>query len=321
MNIKNMKWLPHPIKRASRWLNKEEGSITFEAALVMPLFIAFLFVFYAVIMAISSQMALQHLASQSAQKLANYMHPAALVGDYLNDKLSTGEQANFGDAAEGISELVYEVGSLLPHPLDTLLQEGAKGNYWPAANLAATVLGREVLEGIIIGSQDYSLLVEDNVSLVYLQLPDLIHYTDHNVIVALQYDLPFTLPFFGQRLSVREQAVQRVWLPDARSATFSIEEDDEAYIYITSLEPNPLKPGRKATIKAVTLPNSSISLDVIYKSGNSIAKNLGTTTSNDKGEVEWTWHVSGNTTPGLWTLRLTLTEKDYKVEQPFQVQK
>jgi len=321
MNIKNMKWLPHPIKRASRWLNKEEGSITFEAALVMPLFIAFLFVFYAVIMAISSQMALQHLASQSAQKLANYMHPAALIGDYLNDKLSTGEQANFGDAAEGISELVYEVGSLLPHPLDTLLQEGAKGNYWPAANLAATVLGREVLEGIIIGSQDYSLLVEDNVSLVYLQLPDLIHYTDHNVIVALQYDLPFTLPFFGQRLSVREQAVQRVWLPDARSATFSIEEDDEAYIYITSLEPNPLKPGRKATIKAVTLPNSSISLDVIYKSGNSIAKNLGTTTSNDKGEVEWTWHVSGNTTPGVWTLRLTLTEKDYKVEQPFQVQK
>lgn len=321
MNIKKLRWLPHPIKRACRWLNKEEGSITFEAALVMPLFIAFLFVFYAMIIAISSQMALQHLASQSAQKLANYMHPAALAGDYINDKFSSGEQASFGDATEGFSELVYEVGSLLPHPLDVLLQESAKGNYWPAANLAATVVGRQVLEGIIIGGQDDSLLIEDNVHLVYLQLPDLIHYTNYDVVVALQYDLPFTLPFFGHRLSVREQAVQRVWLPDARSATFSIEEEDEAFIYITSLEPNPLKPGRKATIKAVTLPNSSISLDVIYKSGSSIAKNLGTTTSNDKGEVEWTWHVSGNTTPGVWTLRLTLTEKDYKVEKPFQVQK
>jgi len=321
MNIKIMKWLPRPIKRGCRWLHREEGSITFEAALVMPLFIAFLFVFYAVITAISSQMALQHLASQSAQKLANYMHPAALVGDYVNEKLSSGEQADFGDAAEGLSELVYEIGSLLPHPLDVLLQEGSKGNYWPAANLAATVLGRDVLEGIIIGGEDYSVLVEENVKLVYLQLPDLVHYTDHNVIVALQYDLPFTLPFFGHRLSVREQAVQRVWLPDARPATFSIEEEEDAYIYITSLEPNPLKPGRKATIKATTLPNSSISLEVIYKSGSSVAKNLGTTTSNDKGEVEWTWHVSGNTTPGIWTLRLTLLEKDYKVEKPFQVKK
>jgi len=321
MFIKKWKWSLRHIKRYRAELRHEDGSITFEAALVMPIFIAFLFVFYVVIMAISAQMTLQHIASQSAQKLANYMHPAGLAADYLNERLNANEQASFGDATEGVSELVYELGELLPHPLDQLLKEGAKGNFWPAANLATTVLGRELLEGVIIGDNHYAFLDEDQIKLVYLQLPDLVHYTDHNVIVALQYDLPFSLPFFGHRLSVREQAMQRVWLPDSQSASFSIEDEQDAYIYVTSIEPNPLKPGRKATVKAVTLPNSSISLEVLYKSGSSVARNLGTTTSNDKGEVEWTWHVSGNTTPGMWTLRLKLAEPEYSLEQPFQVKK
>lgn len=322
MLIKDPSLFPLHIKRKSRQLANEDGSITFEAALVMPLFIVFLFFFYVLIMAISAQMALQQLASQSAQRLANYIHPVALTSNYINNELLPNEQGSYRNADEGVAELVYELGEMLPHPLDTIVKEGAKGNYWPATNLATTVIGQELLEQLIVGSAQHPVLDKKGIKLVYLQLPDLIRNSNHDVIVALQYDLPFSLPFFGHTLSVREQAMQRVWLPDALAAGYEINEsEEEAYIYITSIEPNPLKPGRKATIKAITLPSSSISLDVFYKSGSSVAKNLGVTTSNEKGEVEWTWHVSGNTTPGQWMLELTLTEQQAKLKHPFEVRK
>lgn len=304
-------------------LPEEQGSITFEAALVMPLVIAFLFFFYVLLTAISAQMALQQLASQSAQRLANYIHPVALTANYINTNVRSNEQADYRNADAGIAALVYELGELLPPPLDTIVKEGAKGNYWPAGNLAVTAIGREVLEKLIIDFEQHSVLDKEQIKLVYLQLPDLIHYSDHNVIVALQYDLPFRLPFFGQSLSVREQAMQRVWLPDVLAANYEIKQDNEeaAYIYITSIEPNPLKPGRKATIKATTLPNSSITLEIFYKSGTSIAKHLGTAVSNEQGEVQWTWHVSGNTTQGIWMLQLTLPEHNTSLKHPLEVRK
>jgi hypothetical protein len=230
---------------------EEHGHITFEAALVTPLLVAFIFFFYVLITAISAQMALQQLAAQATQRMANYIHPVALTADYMNNKLSSNVHANYGNADEGIAALAYELGQLLPHPLDMIVKEGAKGNYWPASNLAATVIGREWLEQLIAGSGAHPILDKQQVKLVYFQLPDLIHSTDYNVIVALQYDLPFKLPFFEHRLSVREQAMQRVWLPDAFAANYEIKNSAEetAYIYITSIEPNPLKPGRKAAYR------------------------------------------------------------------------
>jgi|GEM_PF-849833 len=301
----------------------ERGHITFEATLVMPLLVAFMFFFYVMITAISAQMALQQLAAQSAQRMANYIHPVALSADLLNRELTHHEQAKYGNAEEGIAALAYELGELLPHPLGTIVQEGAKGNYWPATNLAATAVGREWLEALIVGSEAHPILDKQQVKLVYFQLPDLVHYTDYNVIVALQYDLPFKIPFFDHQFSVREQAMQRVWLPDSLSANYEVDssEEEAGYIYITSIDPTPLKPGRKATVKVTTLPNSNISLSVYYKSGSSVAKHLGTTTSNEQGEAEWTWHVSGNTTPGIWTLELTLLEPGTKLKHPFEVSK
>lgn len=312
-----------PSSKPSKVKQSEHGHITFEAALVMPLLITFIFFFYVMITAISAQMALQHLAAQAAQRMANYIHPVALTADYLNRELADHEQAEYRNAEEGITALVYELGTLLPHPLNSIVQEGAKGNYWPATNLAATVVGREWIEGLIVGSEPHPILDKKQVKLVYFQMPDLVHSTDYNVVVALQYDLPFKIPFFDHRFSVREQAMQRVWLPDALSANYEVDnsKEDEGYIYITSIEPNPLKPGRKATVKVTTLPNSNIALQVYYKSGSSVAKHLGTTTSNAQGEAEWTWHVSGNTTPGIWMLELALIDTETTLKHPFEVNK
>lgn len=299
----------------------ETGSITIEAALVMPIFILFLFVFYLLLMTISAQMALQATAAASVQQISAHMHPIALMVNEVKDRTGSNTTIQYDNADEGWKKSVYDISEVLPSPMDSLVQEGLKGNWWPAANLAGTILGKDILDTMIQSQVTSPVLQKEKVELAYLQLPDLINYTDLNVTLALQYELPIKVPLLNQVITIREQAVQRVWIPDVRPSYYEINEEEDAYIYVVSLTPNPVKPGHKAKLKVMTLPNTKISLEVIYKSGSSVAKHLGTVTSNDKGEAEWTWHVSGNTTVGTWNMNIKLPEKSYSVEHIFNVAK
>ncbi|HIW31338.1 MAG TPA: pilus assembly protein [Candidatus Paenibacillus intestinavium] len=318
----------HPIKisqhrkhKLSALTKNEAGSITVEAALVMPIFILFLFVFYLLLMTISAQMALQATAASSVQQLSAHMHPIALMVNELKDRTGSHTTIQYDNADEGWKKTVYDISEVLPAPIDSLVQEGLKGNWWPAANLAGTILGKDILDTMIQSQVSSPVLQKDKVELAYLQLPDLINYTDLNVTLALEYELPIKIPLFNQAITIREQAVQRVWIPDVRPSYYEINEAEDAYIYVVSLTPNPVKPGRKATLKIITLPNTKIDLGIVYKSGSSVAKHLGEVISNDKGEAEWTWHVSGNTTVGSWNMNLSLPEQSYQIEQIFNVAK
>lgn len=322
------KWthLQFPIKPLFSWFHdrrkfhsKQQGSITMEAALIMPVLLLFLLVFYILLMITSTQMALQATASATVQQISSNIHPIALVVNKLNANSSSHVEPKA--AEEGIKAVLYEVSGSFPAPINQLLQESLKGNWWPAINLAGTTVGKDILEIYIRSNANYPVLEKDRVDLVYLQLPDLLNGTDQNVVLTLEYKLPLKIPFTNQPIIIREQAMQRAWLPDSKAASFEVSDEEEAFIDIISLQPNPVRPGRKATLKVVTTPNTLIDLNIVYKSGNSVAKNLGAITSNENGEVEWTWHVSGNTTEGEWLFQLSLPNQQFKVEQTFQVTK
>jgi hypothetical protein len=76
-------------------------------------------------------------------------------------------------------------------------------------------------------------------------------------------------------------------------------------VSFVSLEPNPVRPGRKATLVIRTTPGTAVDLTIIYKSGLSQAKHLGSATADASGLVSWTWHVSGRTTPGQWNWQVS----------------
>lgn len=302
-------------------MSSAAGSITFEAALIMPIFILFLFVFYLLLMTISAQMALQATASSSVTQISAHIHPIAIIVEGLQDRSGSHSTVEYNDVDEGWRKTVYDLSDRLPSPVDSLVQEGLKGNWWPATNLAGTVLGQDILNQLIQSQVSSPMLQKEAVELSYLQLPDLINHTDLNVTLALQYQLPIKIPLIDKPIIIREQAMQRVWIPDVRPASYKITEKEDVYIYVVSLVPNPVKPGHKATLKVITIPNSNIELEVIYKSGSSVAKHLGIVTSNEKGEAEWTWHVSGNTTPGTWSFIISLPEKSFEIQHGFSVVK
>lgn len=326
------KWihLQFPIRSLFSWftcilrrnfINKQQGSITLEAALIMPVLLLFLLLFYIFLMISSAQMALQATASATVQQISSNIHPIALVVNKWNANNSSQLTTDSSENEEGIRAVIYELSGSFPAPINQLLQESLKGNWWPAINLAGTTLGKDVLERYIWTNANYPVLEKDRVDLVYLKLPDLLNGTDQNVVLTLEYKLPLKIPFTNQPVTIREQAMQRAWLPDTKSASFEVSNEEEHFIDIVSLQPNPVRPGRKATLKVVTTPNTLIQLNIVYKSGNSTAKNLGIITSNENGEAEWTWHVSGNTTEGEWLFQISLPNEQYEVEQTFQVMK
>src|SRR5690606_24183117 len=94
-----------------------------------------------------------------------------------------------------------------------------------------------------------------------------------------------------------------VWMSDAAPAATddaASEGADQAPITILAVELSPLRPGMKARVVAASSPHAALNLEVRYKSGTSTAKHLGEAVADENGIVAWEWHVSGNTTPGIW---------------------
>jgi micrococcal nuclease len=63
--------------------------------------------------------------------------------------------------------------------------------------------------------------------------------------------------------------------------------------------------GQNATIQVKTNPNTLCSIEVDYKSGPSTAAGLLPKTSDNAGNLSWTWKVGANTTPGSWPITVT----------------
>lgn len=303
---------------------ERKGSIVLEAALVMPILLFLLLAFSILISLCASQMALQSTASQSVRQIAAHIYPVELAQEQL--------QAAGGAIAPSLpvpmpewSEIAADVAEWLPDPAGEFVSSALRGDWRPLQNLAATELGKGIIEPFVQQYANPHILKADLVKLDYISLPDLKDKEEPYIAIALEYEFPINLPFVGSKIVLREQAYERVWVSDAEAAAYGSEsEADDGNtlpLQIVSIEPTPLRPGHKATVVVKTEPGASVSLSVTYKSGASKAKHLGDATADDQGYVQWTWHVSGNTTPGIWELTVEGNDREGSISQHFAVQK
>lgn len=291
---------------------RSDGSIVVEAAIVLPLLLLVLLSFVVLIMLCSAQMALHLTASQTARSLASHIYPAELawegIAGGLSGKLPT--LPTSGDALPEWREVAADAAEWLPDPAGELASSVLRGDWGPLVDLAATELGRGVIEPLSRRFAADSVLKPERIRLARLTLPDLANKEEAYLTVALQYEFPIIMPLLGRSIVLREQVRERVWVSDAAAASYGSkngEGDALPQLQIVSITPTPLRPGRKATVTVLTDPGQAVSLSVMYKSGASKAKHLGDATADDDGFVSWTWHVSGNTTPGIWQLTVTAT--------------
>lgn len=310
------------MRRARHWagpirkLLHDRGSITLEAALVAPMFI-FLLLFFVVFIHLSTvQMALQDAASQAVRQTAAYIYPIALAAqkgeEQPLDQVSTQPLAGIDAAAANLSDW-------LPDPAGALFSSVLSGNWEAMANWAA----RYALEPLVRQYAEPSVLQADKLTVSDVELPDLKSGSSRTYLsMTVRYELPIRLPFAREPLIIREHAVERVWISDPLpgGGSGSSEESAKGRVQIIGLEPSPLRPGKKARLTVLTDPGQALSIAVEYKSGTSKAQHLGQATADSNGIVNWEWHVSGNTTPGVWELMVS-AEDGTQTRFHFEVKK
>lgn len=300
----------------------QSGSIVLEAAIVMPMLLFVLVAFSIIISLCAAQMALYSAASQSVRQIAAHLYPVELAVENLSATASSAA-ASRPETLPEWSEVAAEAAEWLPDPAGQLISSALRGDWRPLQNMAATELGRSTVEPFIRQFANPYILRPERVKLHLFTLPDLKEKEMPYLAIALEYEYPVKLPFIDGPIVLREQAFERVWISDASPAAYGSEneEDKGLYLQIIAIEPTPLRPGRKAAVLVKTEPGAVVSLSVTYKSGDSKAKHLGQATADEQGFVEWTWHVSGNTTPGIWQLTVEGVDKEGSVSRHFLVEK
>jgi hypothetical protein len=318
--MRRRKRLVGPIKCRSR--KNDQGSIVLEAALVMPMIMMVLLVFVMLIRLCAVQMALHSAASQSVRQIAANIHPVELAWKQAAARIPVPETAQ--SPLSSWSEIAADASEWLPSPVGEVVSSALQGDFKPLQNMAATEIGRAVIEPLLREFADAAIIDPKRLRLDWLTLPDLGKTEEPYLAISVEYDFPLKLPFLGKPIVLKEQASERVWISDSAPGRYGMEnrEEENIPLQIVSIEPAPLRPGRKAAVTVKTAPNAVISLDVTYKSGASKAKHLGAAAADADGYVTWTWHVSGNTTPGVWELSASESSKPAnQVSMHFEVEK
>lgn len=312
--------LQHHIKK---FIWRKKASFTLEAALIFPIIVFVFIFFYMILLACSIQMTMKSVATTTVNSIASNIHAVDYIGQLAKrgmdrERGSSADQSSSTSNNEG--ELLGQLLTAIPEPFYSVAEQGRKGNWWPATNLATTLIGKKLIEQMLTQLPESKALDQDRISLVYLQLPDIINYSDATVKITLQYEFPFNIPFTNKRFVIREQATQRAWLPDSRSNNFETT-DDDMFIQVISISPTPVRPGNKAKITVKTKPHAILDISIFYKSGASVAKNLESKQADENGEMSWEWFVSGNTTHGIWQYEINEVNGQAKAKGVFEVKK
>lgn len=298
-----------------RYMGDGRGSITVEAALMLPmvllLFLFFVYMIYASVITTS----LQSAATNTVKQIAAHMYPIELmtkkVGAEAGDNNSPWLRKPPAMALKMTARHFAErFNNALPPPLNRWASEHvvdwAEKRAEAAGEWGQARVGEAVIKPLFVRYGIQGTLREDRIRITHVKLPDIVEKEDPYIAIEVEYDLPMRVPFLYKTITIAARASERVWIgdgPQSGSANkeSGTEEKGEPPTFV-SLEPEPLLPGRKAKLTAKAKPHEKVELVIFYKSGKSQARHIGWAEADADGNISWLWHVSGNTTSGTWRL-------------------
>jgi hypothetical protein len=291
-----------------------DGGVTLETALVMPVFLLFVFFLIFMVQTAVISMALHGALSQTARQTASSWYPISMALEQARASKLNQQAEHLNDKWQKVSETISQYSQWLPSPMKEWAVQASKGTL-SLEQVTAKLAFKQLIDQFV----DARVLDSSRITLTAVGLPDELDRSKAYLTLQAEYRLPFQIPFSGKKLLLRESVRERVWIGGSPSVSMLEEESKKAFdVSFVSLEPNPVKPGRKAKLVLRAKPGTVVDLSIVYKSGLSQAKHLGSATSDASGLVSWTWHVSGRTTPGQWNWSVSNAEGGVW-QQPFQV--
>lgn len=308
-----------------------KASITVEAALMLPmvlfLFLFFVFMIHASVIATS----LQSAVTNTVKQVAAHMYPIELMMERSSDVGSEGSRPWLRKPPAMTLKMtarhfLERFSNALPPPVNKWVSgnvvDWTEEQVEVAGEWGQARVGEGFIRPLLVQYGIQGMLQEERIRVTHVKLPDIMNKEEPYVAVEIEYDLPMRVPFLFKTVTIAARASERIWIGDGPQSGKGYQNLDgrekKSSLELLSLTPNPLLPGRKAKLTAKTRPNEKVELIVYYKSRKSEAKHVGWAVADADGHVSWEWHVSGNTTSGTWRL-VVHTEDGPSVERQLNV--
>jgi hypothetical protein len=222
--------------RCDGLLVKEEGGIVLEAAIVLPLFLAFILFLVGFIQLSLAEMALQSAVSDTTKVIAANMYPLDLLVQEAKGKWEQSSPKGLIDQtlnridtvkqkAVQAEEFIEEYERWIPEPLvqlmgweknqreelEALAQAGTeetkqqiKAFYQPLLNSA--------LKPMVVLYANKTRLKPDKLKVTKVILPDFNNKAEAFIGIEAQYEVPLTIPFFKKKIVIRKHAYEHAWV-------------------------------------------------------------------------------------------------------------
>ena len=254
-----------------RLKNDRKGSLTVEAAIILPLFLCFSFFMVFVIKTACIHVSLDHAVRETAKEIAATAYPLS----FMNEMLDELENKNDGLTADFAGELLGELmtGTIDEHGLQKILlelsgKEFAEHIGYDWKKQAQKEIARALLQKNLIGTnvnaeELYLTLVEfpqsdwefkknrtnsEEKNSEYSEqgnnqtglLPEQ-DFGQNDAVIELEYKLAIPLAFFKDwQITFRHAAVERAWLTggngvysDRQDIGIYEQKTDEEIVYVT----------------------------------------------------------------------------------------
>lgn len=184
-------------------IRNEEGSITLEAALILPMFMMFI-VFLASIIRISvAEISLDKAVSETTEIVATHAYPATIFQDgaesFISDKVPglTGGMFTKDDLEEFAETTIHDVFDIDVSASDFI------------NDLTASILKKNISKRFkenVRASSDPDVEVE-------VDAPGSINGGEDSYLdVTASYDLDLTVPFVDHTITIKKRAYERLWV-------------------------------------------------------------------------------------------------------------
>ncbi|MCL7748016.1 TadE/TadG family type IV pilus assembly protein [Halalkalibacter alkaliphilus] len=200
---------------------KEDGGITLEAAIFMPIFIMFLVFLLFMIRFALTDIALNKAVSETAKQIALQSYPIHRVID-TGGKMAT-EALNKSDHYQQIKDDMGKNKDQIENELiNTLGEDGynqliadplAKARDDAIDGVTAQFL-ETIVQGYLADADRMNLIDASSVSVVSpIKFPNLLNEDGNKfILITAEYRLVLPIPFLNREYTLQKQAYERVWL-------------------------------------------------------------------------------------------------------------
>lgn len=188
-------------------LKKEDGSITVEAALIIPILLMF-FLFLTSLVKISiAEMALKEAVSETAQTVAHY----SFLSLVIEEQIMKGTEGFIDDIADSQKK------NLNNNEIASYLLDKASAGIKSAIPTTGNLINDHVAEGAYekaiiekyknkVGNSTF--FSPDTISIIHSNFPN---EGNIDVEIEVENELHLVVPFFEKKIKIKKKAVERAW--------------------------------------------------------------------------------------------------------------